>query len=162
MGLWLRRLRYCMVNAATLAAILARRGQKASCMQASFSRAAYHHEVVIQLRKDGLNSLSEMFVGSCGRCPVLLVQACATSWFAPTIPVIRQVSLVPGFGPKERGPEVIEVDGRWWGVSVVVPQSTLAIVTSVETPHRTTGKHCHNNKPCPLRRWWRVGHGMWG
>ena len=73
---------------------------------------AYHHEVVIQLRKDGLNSLSETFVGSCGRCPVLLVQACATSWFAPTIPVIRQVSLVPGFGPKERGPEVIEVDGR--------------------------------------------------
>ena len=63
-----------MVNAATLAAILARRGQKASCMQASFSRAAYHHEVVIQLRKDGLNSLSETFVGPSGLCPVFLVQ----------------------------------------------------------------------------------------
>ena len=35
---------------------------------------AYHHEMVIQLRKDSLNSLSEAFVGPCGRCPVLLVQ----------------------------------------------------------------------------------------
>jgi len=35
---------------------------------------AYHHEVVIQLRKDCFNSLSETLVGPCGRCPVLLVQ----------------------------------------------------------------------------------------
>ena len=35
---------------------------------------AYHHEVVIQLRKDSLNSLSKAFIGPSGRCPVLLVQ----------------------------------------------------------------------------------------
>ena len=35
---------------------------------------AYHHEVVIQLRKDGLNPLSETFVGPCRWSPVLLVQ----------------------------------------------------------------------------------------
>ena len=35
---------------------------------------AYHHEMVIQLRKDCFNSLSETLVGPCGRCPVLLVQ----------------------------------------------------------------------------------------
>ena len=35
---------------------------------------AYHHEMVIELRKDGLNSLSETFVGPRGRCPILLVQ----------------------------------------------------------------------------------------
>ena len=35
---------------------------------------AFHHEVVIQLRKDSLNSLSESFVGPSWLCPVLLVQ----------------------------------------------------------------------------------------
>ena len=35
---------------------------------------AYHHEVVIQLRKDGLDSLPEAFVGPCRWSPVLLVQ----------------------------------------------------------------------------------------
>ena len=35
---------------------------------------AYHHELIIELRKDCLNSLSETLVGPCGRCPVLLVQ----------------------------------------------------------------------------------------
>ena len=35
---------------------------------------AYHHELVIQLRKDCLNSLSEAFVGPCRWSPVLLVQ----------------------------------------------------------------------------------------
>ena len=35
---------------------------------------AYHHEMVIQLRKDSLNSLSEAFLGPRWRCPVLLVQ----------------------------------------------------------------------------------------
>ena len=35
---------------------------------------AYHHEMVIQLREHRLDSLSEAFVGPCGRCPVLLVQ----------------------------------------------------------------------------------------
>ena len=35
---------------------------------------AYHHEMVIQLRKDSLNSLPEPFVGPSGRCPVLLVE----------------------------------------------------------------------------------------
>ena len=35
---------------------------------------AYHHEVVIQLRKDGLDSLSEAFIGPCRWSPVLLVQ----------------------------------------------------------------------------------------
>ena len=28
---------------------------------------AYHHEVVIQLRKDGLDSLSEAFICPCGK-----------------------------------------------------------------------------------------------
>ena len=36
---------------------------------------AYHHELVIELRKDRLDSLSETLVGPCGRCPVLLVQS---------------------------------------------------------------------------------------
>ena len=35
---------------------------------------AYHHEVVIQLRKDGLDSLSEAFVCPCRWSPVFLVQ----------------------------------------------------------------------------------------
>ena len=35
---------------------------------------AYHHEVVIQLRKDGLDSLTEAFVSPCRWTPVLLVQ----------------------------------------------------------------------------------------
>lgn len=35
---------------------------------------AYHHEMIIQLRKDGLNSLSEAFVCPCRWSPVLLVQ----------------------------------------------------------------------------------------
>ena len=35
---------------------------------------AYHHELVIELRKDRLNSLSKTLVGPCGRCPILLVQ----------------------------------------------------------------------------------------
>ena len=36
---------------------------------------AYHHELVIELRKDRLFSLSETFVGSSGWCPVLPVQS---------------------------------------------------------------------------------------
>ena len=35
---------------------------------------AYHHEMIIQLRKNGLNSLSKAFVCPCRRSPVLLVQ----------------------------------------------------------------------------------------
>lgn len=35
---------------------------------------AYHHEVVIQLRKDCLDSLPEAFICPCWRGPVLLVQ----------------------------------------------------------------------------------------
>ena len=35
---------------------------------------AYHHEVVIQLRKDSLDSLPEAFICPCRRGPVLLVQ----------------------------------------------------------------------------------------
>ncbi len=35
---------------------------------------AYHHELVIELGKDRLDSLSETLVGPCRRCPVLLVQ----------------------------------------------------------------------------------------
>ena len=34
----------------------------------------YHHELVIELRKDRLNSLSKTLVGPSGRCPVLQVQ----------------------------------------------------------------------------------------
>ena len=44
-------------------------------LQASFGRAAYHHELVIKLGKDHFDPLSETFVGPCGRCPVLLVQS---------------------------------------------------------------------------------------
>ena len=47
---------------------------RSSCLQASFGRAAYHHEMVIQLRKDRLNSLSETLVGPCGWRPILLIQ----------------------------------------------------------------------------------------
>lgn len=35
---------------------------------------AYHHEMVIQLRKNFLNSLSETFVDPSRQCAVLLVQ----------------------------------------------------------------------------------------
>ena len=34
----------------------------------------YHHEMVIQLRKDSFNSLPEAFISPCRRSPVLLVQ----------------------------------------------------------------------------------------
>ena len=34
---------------------------------------AYQHELVIELRKDSLNSLPETLVRPCGRCPVLLI-----------------------------------------------------------------------------------------
>lgn len=37
----------------------------AIAVQTSYDRAAYHHEMVIVLRKDGLDSFSGTFIGSC-------------------------------------------------------------------------------------------------
>lgn len=55
---------------------------------------SYHHEMIIQLRKNGLNSLSEAFVCPCRRSPVLLVQPV---WYIKCdVGVFKQIQLNRG------------------------------------------------------------------